>query len=86
MCMVGCLLCIRRVGITRLQPGTVKYNAATDLIAAGVTFDECNSGNPGTILYLRDLPKQQYNRYKSYPWAKSMRLDNQGDIVKNNLR
>ena len=68
-----------RVGITKLKSGTDQYNAATDLIGAGVTFDSCSAGSAGTILKLSDL-KSQYNRYKKYSWASSARLDNQGDI------
>lgn len=66
-------------GITKLKSGTDQYNAATDLIGDGVTFDSCSAGPARTILKLRDL-KTQYDKYKKYSWASSARLDNQGDI------
>ena len=37
------------VGITKLNPGTVQYNVAIDLIESAVDFDCCNCGNPKTI-------------------------------------
>lgn len=74
------ILACLRVGITKLISGTDQYNAATDLIGAGVTFDSCSAGPAKTILKLSDLKKNQYNRYKKCSWASSARLDNQGDI------
>lgn len=67
------------VGITKLEQGTDKYNAATDLIGSGVDFDSCSAGGVETILELRKL-RDQYSRYKKHLWAPSARLDNQGDF------
>ena len=73
------------VGITKLKRGTDQYNAATDLIGGGVTFDTCSAGPAGTIKKLSDMPAQ-FNRYKKHPWASSARLDNQGDITSGKQR
>ena len=64
------------IGITSIAGSTQKKKAAQVLIAKGVTFDKCDDVGAGTILYLKhtdyNLPNQA--------WARSMRLDNQGNI------
>ena len=72
-------------GITKLEKGTDKYDAATNLIGVGIDFDSCSAGPAETIMKLQDVPKKnpKYNVPKTN-WAKSMRLDNQGDIVQKN--
>ena len=72
-------------GITKLEKGSKEYNAATNLIGVGVDFDSCSAGHAETIMKLQDVPKK--NPTYVVPrkdWAKSMRLDNQGDIFDEN--
>ena len=69
-------------GITKLPKGSEKYNAATNLIGVGVDFDSCSAGPARTIMKLQDVPKKNpHFHLPNKDWAKSMRLDNQGDII-----
>jgi hypothetical protein len=72
-------------GITKLEKGSVTYKAAANLIGVGVDFDSCSAGPKGTIMKLQDVPnKNPYYIVPKTDWAKSMRLDNQGDIIDRN--
>ena len=71
-------------GITKLEKGTLKYNASTDLISEGVTFNKCDAGNAGTLKKLSQT--SVYGRYENKAWASSTRLDNQGDIIQGSLK
>ena len=68
-----------------MKKGSEEYDAAANLIGVGVNFDSCRAGPAGTILKLQDVPKRNpHYHVPKKDWAKSMRLDNQGDINSKN--
>ena len=75
------------IGITKLEKGSAQYKAATNLIAVGVDFDSTSPMKPGTILYLKDVPRKvpSYDLPKGI-WVDTARLDNQGDINRNKYK
>jgi len=69
-------------GITKLEPESEKYKAATNLIS-GVDFDSCSNGRAGILLKLKQIPGYDVPRQ---PWVDRARLDNQGDINHNGVK
>ena len=65
------------IGITSIAGSTQKKITAQVLIAKGVTFDSCDEIVDGNNMYLRDI--RDYS-LPDHAWARSMRLDNQGNI------
>lgn len=78
--MIGWVL--STVGITKLEPGSERYRAATNLIS-GVDFDSCSKGEGGTLVTPGQIPGYVVPRRR---WAGSARLDNQGDIYHHSVK